>query len=101
MRRAAVIRASRRVGPYAREVGRHGLPPPRRVVPWELLGWGAFACLVAAIAVLWLGGSWTTALLIVLAGVLALGALAVVSVSGSSRTRRPPVPLGWARGPFC
>ncbi|MFC6009178.1 hypothetical protein [Angustibacter luteus] len=71
-------------------MGRHGLPPPRRAVPWELLGWGVFACLVAAIAVVWLGGSWTTALLVVLAGLLALGALAAVATSGSTRARRPP-----------
>jgi hypothetical protein len=62
------------------------------VVPWELLGWGLFACLVAAVAVLWLGGAWTTALLVVLAGVIALAALAAVAMSGSSRPRRPPSP---------
>ncbi|WP_426566235.1 hypothetical protein ACPPVT_06700 [Angustibacter sp. McL0619] len=71
-------------------MGRHGLPAPRRVVPWELLGWGLFACLVAAVAVLWLGGSWGAALLVVLAGALALAALGAVAMSGSSRPRRPP-----------
>ena len=60
-------------------------------LPWELLGWGAFACLVAVGAVLWVGGSWGTVALVVGAAVLALGGVAVMAARGSSRpSRRPP-----------
>jgi hypothetical protein len=73
-------------------VGRHGLPTERAAVPWELVGWGVFACLVAAGALVRFGGSWTVALLVVALGGLAIAAIAVMAMSGSSRPRRPPPP---------
>ncbi len=61
-------------------------------MPWEIVGWGAFACVVGAVAVVVLDGSWRVALLVLLAGVLGLGAVAIVAASGSTRTRRSPPP---------
>jgi hypothetical protein len=64
----------------------------RAAPPYELLGWGLFASLLAGGVVLWLDGSWRTAALVVGVGLLALAALAVGVISGSSRPRRPPPP---------
>ncbi|GAB3596154.1 hypothetical protein GCM10027446_22610 [Angustibacter peucedani] len=61
-------------------------------MPWELVGWGAFACLVGAVAVVVFGGSWGVAALVLAAGVLGIGAVAAMAVTGSSRPRRPPSP---------
>jgi hypothetical protein len=73
-------------------VGRHGATAQRRAVPWELVGWGAFACVVGAATVVLLDGSWVVAALVLLAGVLGIGAVAVMSLAASPRTRRPPSP---------
>lgn len=76
-------------------MGRHSQSAQRASVPsavLSLLGWGAFCCVLAGAGVVWLGGSWTTALLVVGLGVLALGTLALAAVSASSRPRRPPHP---------
>ncbi len=61
-------------------------------MPWELVGWGGFACLVAAGAVLWIDGSVTAAALVVLLGALGIGAAALASLRGSPHPRRPPPP---------
>lgn len=60
-------------------------------MPWELVGWGAFACVVAVVAVLWFGGSWGTVALVVVAAALGLGGLSLIATRGASRPpRRPP-----------
>jgi peptidoglycan biosynthesis protein MviN/MurJ (putative lipid II flippase) len=64
----------------------------RKAPPYELLGWGVFASVLAGAVVLWLDGSWRTALLVVGIGLLALATLALAVLSGSSRPRRPPPP---------
>jgi hypothetical protein len=94
---ASVSRPARRAPagcapPYRRGVGRHGQPVQRGAPPYELLGWGVFASVVAGVAVLWLDGSRRTAALVVAVGLLALAALALAVMSASSRPRRPPPP---------
>jgi hypothetical protein len=73
-------------------MGRHGRPPQQRQLPWELVGWCAFAGIVAAVALLLMGESWVTAVLVLCAGVgavLVLVVLALVSPrSGESPGRR-------------
>jgi hypothetical protein len=71
-------------------MGRHGTPALPRRLPWELVGWCAFAGAVAAGALLWMGESWVTALLVLCTGAIGLGVvvvLAVASRSGASSGR--------------
>ena len=60
-------------------VGRHGQPPQRRGVPWELVGWGAFAGVLAAGVVLWFGASWVVAAFVAATGAVGLGLIALLS----------------------
>jgi hypothetical protein len=70
-------------------VGRHGKPAARPSIPWDVLGWGAFACLVAAGALVWTEQSWTTVLLVLGVGLAGLGVVAVLSVLSGARPVRP------------
>jgi hypothetical protein len=71
-------------------VGRHAGPAQRPPWPRELVGWGAFAVLVGALAVLWFYRSWVGALLVAALGALALAAVVALAVSGARRSARRP-----------
>jgi len=62
-------------------VGRHGQPPPRRDLPWELVGWGLFAAAVAIGVAWWAGASWVVAGFIALSGLVGLGLIAAMSMT--------------------
>ncbi len=63
-------------------MGRHGQPPPRRPVPWELIGWGSFAVAVAIGVALWAGASWVVAAFVATTGLVGLGLIAVMTITG-------------------
>lgn len=63
-------------------MGRHGQPPPRRAVPWDLVGWGLFATAVAIGVALWAGGTWVVAVFIAITGGVGLGLIAMMSMTG-------------------
>ncbi|GMA85818.1 hypothetical protein GCM10025868_10680 [Angustibacter aerolatus] len=65
-------------------MGRHSHRGPGRPVPWDLIGWTAFACVAGALAVLWVSRSWTVAVLVVLAGALGLGVVTLSTLSTRS-----------------
>jgi hypothetical protein len=73
-------------------MGRHGSPADKPPLPWELIGWTAFAALVAVGAMVLLGESWVTALLVLCAGAVAVlvvvGLTLVSPRSGASSGRR-------------
>jgi hypothetical protein len=77
-------------------MGRHGTPPPPRQLPWGLVGWCAFAGLIAAAALLLTGESWVTALLVLCTGAVGLGIVVVPALvapgSGASSGHRPDHP---------
>lgn len=64
-------------------MGRHGQPPQRRTVPWELVGWGLFAAAVAIGAALWAGVSWPIAAFVALTGLVGLGMVVAMTMMGS------------------
>ncbi len=64
-------------------MGRHGQPPPRRTVPWELVGWGLFAAAVAVGVALWAGAPWPVAAFVATTGLVGLGLIAVLTNTGS------------------
>jgi hypothetical protein len=73
-------------------MGRHGTPPPPRQLPWGLVGWCAFAGVVAAAALLVMGESWVSALLVLCTGAAGLGIVVVLALvaprSGASSGHR-------------
>jgi hypothetical protein len=73
-------------------MGRHGRPASRRPLPWDLVGWCAFAGVVAAVALVLMGEPWTTALLVLATGLVAvlivLGLALLAPRSGESAGRR-------------
>ena len=77
-------------------MGRHGTRPPPRPLPWGLVGWFAFSGMVAAGALLLMGESWVTALLVLCTGavgvaiVMVLAMVAAPSGAPSSRRRDHP-----------
>ena len=64
-------------------MGRHGQPPRPRAVPWELVGWGSFAAVVAVGVAVWAGASWVAAVFVATTGLIGLGLIAVMSITGS------------------
>ena len=71
-------------------MGRHGTPAPPRQLPWGLVGWCAFGGAMAAGALLWMGESWVTALLVLCTGAVGLGVVVVLALAAS----RPGAPSG-------
>ena len=51
-------------------------------MPWDLVGWGSFAVAVATGAARWTGASWVTVGFIALSGLVGLGLIAAMSLSG-------------------
>ncbi|HET8616052.1 MAG TPA: hypothetical protein VFL94_11040 [Actinomycetales bacterium] len=70
-------------------MGRHGRAPQRRTLPWELVGWCAFAGVVAAVALLLMGEPWLTAVLVLCAGAVAVVVLVVLALAGSGSGASP------------
>jgi len=62
-------------------MGRHGMPRPPRQLPWELIGWCSFAGLMSSVALLLAGESWRTALLVLGAGVVAVGIVVLLALA--------------------
>ncbi len=73
-------------------MGRHGRPASRRPLPWGLVGWCAFAGVVAAGALVLMGEPWTTALLVLATGLVAVLVVLLLALlgprSGASDGRR-------------
>jgi len=73
-------------------MGRHGIPRQPRRLPWELIGWCAFAGLITSAALLLAGESWVTALLVLGTGVVAVGIVVLLALvaprTGASSGRR-------------
>jgi hypothetical protein len=61
-------------------MGRHGTPRAARQVPWQLIGWCAFSGLMAAAALLLVGESWLTALLVLGTGAVAVGIVVLLAL---------------------
>jgi hypothetical protein len=72
-------------------MGRHGTPRSRQL-PWDVIGWCAFAGVVAAVSLLLLGESWVTAVLVLSAGAVAVLVVIVLALvaprPGASSGRR-------------
>jgi hypothetical protein len=62
-------------------MGRHGTPRSRPM-PWDVIGWCAFAGVVAAVSLLLLGESWVTALLVLGAGAVAIAVIVWLAAAG-------------------
>ena len=56
-------------------------------MPWELVGWGAFAAALSGAVVLWLGDSWVVAAFVAVTGLVGLGLIAVLSSAAAGRRR--------------
>jgi hypothetical protein len=69
-------------------MGRHGTPRAARQVPWQLVGWCAFAGLMASAALLLAGESWLTALLVLGTGGVAVGIVVLLALM-APRTGAP------------
>jgi pheromone shutdown protein TraB len=61
-------------------MGRHGTPRAARQVPWQLVGWCAFAGLMASAALLLAGESWLTAVLVLGTGAVAVSIVVLLAL---------------------
>jgi hypothetical protein len=51
-------------------------------MPWELIGWASFAGVAASVALLLMGESWVTALLVLCTGAVAVGIVVILALVG-------------------
>ena len=56
-------------------------------MPWELVGWGAFAGALAVGVVLWFGDSWVASAFVAVTGVVGLGLIVLLSSAAAGRRR--------------
>lgn len=59
-------------------------------MPWELLGWGTFAAVLAGGVLLWVGVSWVVAAFLTATGMVGLGLIALLTSAHHPNGEKTP-----------